>query len=355
MNQIEENIILERYLRMAALQIEGATIKPGHFNFNCNVCNDGTSGKNKRRGHVLLTSPPGKSPFWLYKCYNVGECACATEKPWPAAKWLKVKFPNLHSLFRKELLKSNNSKKNNNRQKLKDETKKQNAINEWNDKRKTEKNKAQEKKSVENFKPILKGEGEIFEKAIKFCQDRKIPDKYWKKFFVCTLGNYENRLIIPFYDKRNNIYYFQARALLGQEPKYKNRVSSKENALFNWFVVDRKKPVHILEGPFDSMLVENSIATLGLGVPDTVQKELDKMPKRWLLDNDIAGKTSSLKMLKKGDYVFRWDKFLKKYRLKDIKDINDAYLQLKRTEPFSTEELSEFFTNSYYDSLYFKV
>ena len=287
-----------------------------------------------------------------YKCFNEGECSCAGDgNAWPAGKWLKVKFPNLFNLFRKEMLQAKNDSMTDKEKELKAERRKQHLINEENNKKEKELKKKQEADSVKHFVPILKGKTKIFNTAIEFCKKREIPEEYWKKFFVCTDGVYKNRLIIPFYNHKNEIYYFQGRSLVGQEPKYINRRSSKENALFNWFNVDKTKPIIVVEGPIDAMFIENAIATLGLGIPSVVQEELDKLKVFWLLDNDTAGKELSKKYLKNGKNVFLWNKF--KYN--NGKDINEIYTKNGMKKRLTYDDLKHCFTNHYYDSIYLEM
>ena len=103
------------------------------------------------------------------------------------------------------------------------------------------------------------------------------------------------------------------------------------------------------------MFIENGIATLGLTWTDEIKVNLSKFNNiRYLLDNDVAGKNKSLKLLKTGCYVFNWKLFIKDNKLPaSIKDINDSYMYLKRDELFSIDELQKYFTCDYYDQIYF--
>ena len=177
----------------------------------------------------------------------------------------------------------------------------------------------------------------------------------WSKWFVSTGGMYNNRLIIPFFDREGKIYYYQGRALYDYiQPKYLSR-KGDFNSIYNYFLVDKDSPVVILEGPIDSIFVENSIALTGVKTED---KKLSEFPhKRFLIDFDATTEETrkkTIELLGKGEYVFCWKKFMKALDLpmKDKWDINDVCIHLNR-EKFAYSELEPFFTNSLFDKVFF--
>ncbi len=331
-----ENEILRRYLTQAANSM-GAIISGNDINIRCNVCGDSKKDPRKMRGHLKLSINPYKpadGEYWTYKCFNEGDCDAAGQgNAWSGAIWLKRYFPQLYTSYQKEVFTNN---KNINKKIV--ETKK-------------EKPKSIPEPYLKDFKPILKADDDIFKIAREYCQKRKIPKKIWKKFFVCTgKSMYRDRLIIPFYDDKKKIYYYQGRALKCQEPKYLNRKSNKEDSIYNLYNIDESKPVMVLEGPIDSMFVENSIATLGLGITPEMKKKIDSLDSYYIFDNDEAGEKYTTQYLKDGKNVFLWKPFLKHYRLPlDTKDINQIIEILNRDEAFTFNELKEFFTKSKYD------
>lgn len=76
------------------------------------------------------------------------------------------------------------------------------------------------------------------------------------------------RIIIPFYDKNNNLFGFQGRAV---DPKEEIRYisiildNSKPKA-YNINQVNFNKKYYVFEGPFDSMFIDNSMAVCGSDV-----------------------------------------------------------------------------------------
>jgi len=135
-------------------------------------------------------------------------------------------------------------------------------------------------------------------------------------------------------------------------PKYLNRVENRNEAIYNFFNIDKSKPIVVLEGPINSTFVENSIATLGLAIPEEVQKELNKLQCYYLFDNDKVGKEKPLEYLKQGRYVFLWNKFLQKYKV-NAKDINDLILvDTKFKDLMNFSALKNYFTNNIIDKFY---
>lgn len=73
------------------------------------------------------------------------------------------------------------------------------------------------------------------------------------------------RLIIPFFDKGGKLFAFQGRSF---NPKSKNKyitikIDEDMQKIYGLDTVDGTKPVFLLEGPLNSMFVENAIAATG--------------------------------------------------------------------------------------------
>lgn len=338
-NQILKNQILKRYLNLIFYSQSNVRITNSYYNFRCNICGDSNKNKLKKRGYILINKDR-----WGFKCHNCGAFMSAEQ-------WLKEYYPNYYKMYVTDLLSDNKDKKESDESKIKkliENKKRERRIEE-------KRIKKQEKEDVKYFTPIKNGKTKIFDEAIKFCKDRLIPENVWSKWFVSTKKKYGGRLIIPFYDNTNNIYYFQARTLTKQDPKYLNRVANKDNAIYNYFNIDKTKPVMILEGPIDSLFVDNSIAVLGTSISPELQKRLNKLNSFYLFDSDGAGVKTALKYLGKSKNVFVWKKFIKDYDLpdRDKWDMNEVYIYLKRKDVFTFKELEKYFTNVRYDRIWF--
>jgi len=320
---IQNDIALDRQIRSVLNSYFKTVIeKSDSYNFRCNVCGDSTKSRTKKRGYILKRKKP-----WMYFCHN-----CQYEKP--VIYWLKDFFPAYYKLYLKEILQDRKKPKKNVQKII--QPKKENIITD------------EEKADVKFFKNILKGKGKLFDIAKSFCIERKIPKEVWSKWLVATDGKYKNRLIIPFFNNNGEVYYYQGRSLFNyMNPKYLSR-KGKYNSIYNFYNIDKKSPVIILEGMIDSIFVENAIAMTG------IKTDIDEDFEKWfLLDYDKTGIKKSLKMIKEGKTVFLWRKFDKEYNLpkRDKWDINDLILYLKK-DRFSIKELKPYFSNSIYDKVW---
>lgn len=116
----------------------------------------------------------------------------------------------------------------------------------------------------------------------KFVDSRKIPNPYHAKLFCCpnfkqytntllpnkfdedTIGNDETRLLIPFISADKNVHAYQGRAIGKSAVKYITIVLDETiPKVYGLDTVNFKNTVYVLEGPIDSMFINNSIATAG--------------------------------------------------------------------------------------------
>ena len=337
-NQILNHSILDRYLKIVLGGLD-STVRQSteYYNFRCNVCGDSQRSKKKKRGYILKRKYP-----WMFFCHNCGV-------DMRADKWLKEYHPVQYREYIKEILQQDSRSKqkaiksaNKIHEKIKDEQTKKRKI---------------EKDATKYFVPITsksKIHKQLLDLAIQFCIGRKIPKSVWLKWYVATEHKYGGRLIIPFFDNSGKIYYFQARTLCGQEPKYLNRMEGRENAIYNIYHIKKSKPVVMLEGPFDSLYLHNSIATCGTSITEEVQKKLDALNVYYLFDFDKDGLKKSKKYLRKHKQVFLWRKYAEDTMLpgREKWDLNDLYLHLNRKNMFDFEELKLYFSNNLFDEIY---
>ena len=333
-----KQFVLRRYFNAIIPTLGVHRITQEYYNFRCNICGDSKKSKTKKRGYLLLYK--GK---WLFKCHN-----CNVSMG--AEKWFKEYFPVRYKQYIKDLLSMSSNKKKTDMILTEDKEKQLKEMN----KAFMEKAK-KEKKAISFFVPMTKTEEPLVQKAIEFCITRRIPNELWQDWFVSTDDVYHHRMIIPFYDDKQKIYYYQARTLIGNDTKYLNREKNKENGIYNYYHINRNKIVMITEGPIDSMFINNCIAILGTNPPKEVLEQLSKLKCCYIFDSDEAGRKASIKYLKKGQYVFNWKKFIKENRLPDREkwDMNDVYLYMNRESKFTFKELKNCFTRNIYDRIYF--
>lgn len=165
-------------------------------------------------------------------------------------------------------------------------------------------------------------------KAKMFLTERQIPserlnDLYYTDDFNQFLQGtkYEDKfkskpqIIIPLRSKKG-MFGVQARSLDNEGPKYTTIKFVECATIFGKDRVNTDWPITVVEGPFDSMFVDNSIAVTGSGTTK-IDFEGDFI---YCFDNEPRNKSIVKQMethLMKGDKVVIWPDKLKQ------KDIND--------------------------------
>ena len=113
---------------------------------------------------------------------------------------------------------------------------------------------------------------------------------YKYKMGYTVSGDYAFRIIVPSYNKEGKVNYFTGRTWLPRKkPKYKNPDLPREEVIFNEGLINWDSTVYIVEGPFDHIVVYNSIPMLGKDLHPKLYDLLMKNANSWvvvLLDDD---------------------------------------------------------------------
>ena len=112
-----------------------------------------------------------------------------------------------------------------------------------------------------------------YKQAYNYIKSRNISDDIIEKYNIgfCYEGEYANRIIIPSYDSNGDVNYFTARSYESRTKfKYKNPEAQKEIIVFNESLINWDKPIYLVEGPFDSIFVDNAIPMLGKVLGDAL-------------------------------------------------------------------------------------
>ena len=157
--------------------------------------------------------------------------------------------------------------------------------------------------------------------AISYLWSRGIGQKdiLYHKIGFCLTGKYKKRIIIPSFDDEGNCNYFTARSYSGDWLSYKNPPASK-NIIFNDLLINWNEPITLVEGPFDSIKMKNSIPILGSTLKETTKlfkKIVEKQTKVYIgLDEDALNKSMKIisLLLEYGLDVYKLD-------TSDIEDI----------------------------------
>jgi len=175
--------------------------------------------------------------------------------------------------------------------------------------------------------------------AVLFCEQRKIPKEKFKQLYYISnikdivqlndsykesIKGEEPRLVLPFYDEDGQLSGVTCRALRGEALRYIT-VKVKDNTplIFGINDIDKKKAIHVVEGPIDSLFVDNCIAVGGSSFSKLAQLDLPKDNLVIIFDNQPRNKEVCAiieKNIDQGYKIVIWPQTLQE------KDINDMVL-----------------------------
>ena len=126
-----------------------------------------------------------------------------------------------------------------------------------------------------------------------------LPETIFKyKIGFTKSGNYSHRIILPSFDVNGKLNYFTARTWLKhKKPKYKNPDLPREEVIFNENLINWDSTIYIVEGPFDHIVVHNSIPMLGKELHAKLYDTIMKKANAWvviLLDDDAWERAKEL-------------------------------------------------------------
>ena len=115
--------------------------------------------------------------------------------------------------------------------------------------------------------------------ARRFIQKRLIPSESVSDLYLCesfykftntlipnkfpSLDGDHPRLLIPFMDEKKKIFAYQGRAFGKEQPKYITIKLEDRDKIFGLDRVDKSKPIYVVEGPLDSLFLDNCVAVAG--------------------------------------------------------------------------------------------
>tara|TARA_A100001011_G_scaffold164619_1_gene173237 strand:- start:712 stop:1683 length:972 start_codon:yes stop_codon:yes gene_type:complete len=293
------DIVDSKYIGLISSRLQKfKRVKADLYNFRCPICGDSQKHKNKARGYIY----PLKADM-NFKCHNCGASTTFNN-------FLKTIDTTLHKQYVMEKFKERNVGKGS-------------IIPEP---------KFNFKKPVFRKKLDLPRASEVLI-AKEYLEKRKLdPSKFfftnkfkeWTNTHKKTFDNItkdESRIVIPLYDIENNLIGFQGRSLVPNSVKYITVMINEEAPkIYGLDKVKTEKPIYILEGPFDSTLVENSVAMCG---SDLDIRTFGWCNYIWVFDNEprnreIVERIS--KTINRGDQVVIWPSNIEE------KDVNDMVL-----------------------------
>jgi transcription elongation factor Elf1 len=237
-----------KYLNIISPQLQKFKKKDNNlWNFRCPYCGDSKRNKTKARGFVYQ-----KKNDLFYKCHN---CDVGTT----VGKLIEYIDSKVHKDYIMERYKTGSD---------------------------TITPKPEFKFNVPVFKKksVFKGLLSISEleeehPARKIVNKRKLPNSSLRDIYLCesfykftntlipnkfpSLDGDHPRLLIPFRDEEGEIFAYQGRAFGIETPKYITIKLKDKDKIFGLDRVTKDKHIYVVEGPLDSLFIDNCIAVGG--------------------------------------------------------------------------------------------
>ena len=295
-----------KYIGLVSVRLQKfSKKKEGLYAFRCPYCGDSQKNKNKTRGYIYAYKNDHN-----FKCHNCGLSRSFTN-------FLKDQDVVLHDQYVMERYKSGLTGRATNTPSPVIPSSKPNFVKKDFD--------------LERISELNKSHP-----ARTYLEKRKIPDRCLRELYYCDnfkkwtndqkytfsdVTNDEPRIIIPL-KKDRTIFGFQGRSL---SPKNKLRyvtimLDDEAPKVYGLNRINKTKPIYIVEGPFDSLFLDNAVAMAGSDIDCRSFGWSDYI---WVFDNEprnreIVNRIS--KSIDRGEKVVIWPSNIQQ------KDINDMSL-----------------------------
>ena len=295
-----------KYIGLVSVRLQKfSKKKEGLYAFRCPYCGDSQKNKNKTRGYIYAYKNDHN-----FKCHNCGLSRSFTN-------FLKDQDVVLHDQYVMERYKSGLTGRATNTPTPVIPSSKPNFTKKDFD--------------LERISELNKSHP-----ARTYLEKRKIPDRCLRELYYCDnfkkwtndqkytfsdVSNDEPRIIIPL-KKDRTIFGFQGRSL---SPKNKLRyvtimLDDEAPKVYGLDKINKTKPIYIVEGPFDSLFLDNAVAMAGSDIDCRSFGWSDYI---YVYDNEPRNREISEridKTISRGDQVVIWPNTISE------KDINDMTL-----------------------------
>ena len=294
------DIIDSKYIGLISSRLQKfKRVKSNLYNFRCPICGDSQKHKNKARGYLYQIKTNTN-----FKCHNCGASLSFNN-------FLKQIDTTLHKQYTLEKFKEGHA---------------------------GGRNFVVEEPKFNFTKPVFKAKLDLpkaseVPMAKEYLTKRRLdPNKFyfaqkfqeWTNKQKQTFDNIvrdECRIVIPLYDTNSELIGFQGRSLVPNSIKYITvMLNDSKPKIYGLEKVNEEKPIYIVEGPFDSTLVENSVAMCGSDIDIRTFGWSDYI---WVFDNEPRNREINnriSKVIDRGDKVVIWPSHIMQ------KDINDMVL-----------------------------
>lgn len=283
------------------------------FNFRCPHCGDSKTSRTKARGYFYR-----KKNDFFFKCHNCGSGQ-------NLSNFLKKIDYSLYEQYVLERYKGGAPA--------------------------TEKPdfKTLDFKPSFNLTPLTKltkiSELEENHPVVKILKKRKLDNFFDRLYLTDKFYSYVNsvkpktfrkiikdhpRLIIPFFDETGNVFAFQGRSFGNEKPKYITiKLNEDKDKIYGLDSIDWNKHIYVVEGPLDSLFINNCLAGAGADI------KLEVAPENvtYIFDNEPRNKEIVKRLeayIVKGNQIVIWPSHIKE------KDINDMIINGMTSEEIMT-------------------
>ena len=171
----------------------------------------------------------------------------------------------------------------------------------------------------------------------------------------------------PRYDIKNYSDFVNNAKLVNGLSEDDIKMLDNINNYFNILNVKFSKPIPVTEGQFDSMFLDNAIATTGVTKSKSLLGTLLSTKNAHIFfDNDTAGKHETTKLIQQGYTVFLWSKFINDlrkqylnnrkeiYNITDINKLYQFYMMIGNDigHVKFNDLLNEYYSESQYDAIF---
>ena len=311
----------QKYINLCTSRVEKfKKVRDNLWNFRCPICGDSKKRKNKARGFIYR-----KKASFFYKCHNCGVGLTFNN-------FLKQINHGLHTEYLVEKYKEGELAGNT---PIPDKVPFTFTPPEF------DKSLNRHLDSLVKFSDLEKGHP-----ALSYVAKRQIPEQHWDKLYFAekfyewsqtifpekfnSINIDYPRLVIPFFDKSGEIFAYQGRAFGKEEPRYITlKIVSEKEKIYGLERIDFDSHVYIVEGPIDSLFIDNCLAVAGA---DLHLMNLNPQLTTVIFDNEPRNEHTVERMFKAADRNYNvviWPGHMKQ------KDINDMILSgIKNVKQF---------------------
>ena len=298
-----------KFITFVALKLRNFKQKKQYlWNFSCPMCGDSKKNKFKARGYFYRTKTNIN-----YICHNCGSSMSL-------GNFIKSLDPHLYSQYQLE--------------KYKNESHSNVARPDF--------SMAQEKPVFSKSKINLPklSDLEVTHPVRVYAESRKIPrlnELYYAEDFrsfalsmfpetssgIKKLHANDQRIVIPFYDEQNILQGVQGRTISNSKIRYITlKMAEDSKKVFGLNKVDFSKTIYVVEGPLDSLFLDNCIAPMDAALYSVIQT-VGNYDYVFVFDHEPRNKEivkHMSKAVKIGKKICVWPATIKS------KDINDMIL-----------------------------